>query len=151
MSPLEEDAVLEEARRLKRAALAGSTKALLRGKKLGLLSEADDDDVALFCSAAAELGAHVSHVRPSLSDLSTPEKVRRTSQLLGRLYDAVECQGMAGGLVEQLSNDAGVPVYDGITGARHPTARLAEQLGTDTSPQANRRFILQAVLLSTIT
>jgi ornithine carbamoyltransferase len=150
MSPPEEAAVVERARRLKRAALAGSTKALLRGKKLGLLSEADDEDVASFRSAAAELGAHVSHIRPSLSDLSTAEEVRRTSQLLGRLYDAVECQGIAGALVGELRKDAGIPIYNGVTGARHPTARLAEQLGTDTSTQANRRFILQAVLLSTI-
>ena len=150
MSSLELHAVLEEARGLERTSLDGSMKARMRGKKLGLLSEADDDDAALFCRAAAELGAHVSHVRPSLSELSTPQEIRRTAQLLGRLYDAVECQGMARSLVEQLRNDAGVPVYDGIACSHHPTAGLAEQLGPETSLQENRLLVLQAMLLGTI-
>ena len=149
MSPLEVCALLEKARELERAG-TGSMKSPLRGKKLGLLSEADDDDAALFRSAAAELGAHVSHVRPSLSELNTPQEIQRTAQLLGRLYDAVECQGMARGLVEQLRNDAGVPVHDGIACRHHSTVGLADPLAPGTSPQENRRFMVQALLLSTI-
>ena len=120
------------ARALQRAAQAGTTQPLLRGKNLGLLCEVDDDaDAALFRRAAVELGAHVAHIRPRLSELSTPEEVQHTARMLGRLYDAVECQGMAPALVQQVGNDAGVPVYDGIASQDHPTAQLAESLGDE--------------------
>ena len=151
MSPRDVTAVLASARTLQRAAGAGKVQPLLRGKNLGLLCEADDDrDAALFRRAAVELGAHVAHIRPSLSELSTPQEVQHTARLLGRLYDALECQGMAPALVQQVGNDAGVPVYDGIASQGHPTAILAALLGGDTSPADNRRFVLQAVLLNTI-
>lgn len=150
MSPHELNIVLTSARTLQRAARAGMTQPLLRGKNLGLLCETDDDDAVLFRRAASELGAHVAHIRPSLSDSSTPEEVQHTARMLGRLYDGVECQGVAPSLVRQISDEAGVPVYDGIASPRHPTAKLAEQLSGDTSPADNRRFVLQAVLLSTL-
>ena len=104
----------------------------------------------LFRRAALELGAHVAHIRPSLNGLSTPHEVQHTASMLGRLYDAVECQGMAADLVHQMGVDAGVPVYDGVASKRHPTARLVDLLDGDASARDKRRFVLQAVLLSTI-
>ena len=151
MSPRDVTAVLASARTLQRAAGAGKVQPLLRGKNLGLLCDANEDgDAALFRRAAVELGAHVAHIRPSLSELSTPQEVQHTARLLGRLYDAVECQGMAPALVQQVGSDAGVPVDDGIASRNHPTAHLAELLDGDASPADNRRFVLQAVLLNTI-
>ena len=150
MSPHDVSALLANAWTLQRAAKAGQTQPLLRGKNLGLLCEVDDDDAALFRRAAMEMGARVAHIRPSLSELSTPQEVQHTARMLGRLYDAVECQGMAPALVQQVSNEAGVPVYDGIASKDHPTARLAELLGNGSRPADNRRFVLQALLLSTI-
>jgi len=163
MSAHETSVVLDSARTLQRAARDGRTptpqtplqtpplpQTPLRGKNLGLLSEADDGDAALFRQAATELGAHVAQIRPSLSGLSTPQEVQHTARMLGRLYDAVECQGMAAALVQQVGVAAGVPVYDGIAGQAHPTARLAALLGGDSSAADNRRFVLQAVLLCTM-
>ncbi len=149
--------VLGNARALQLAAQAGDMRTSLRGRKFGLMCEADNDhhedsdsDAALFRRAAVELGAHVAHIRPSLTELSTPQEVRHTARMLGRLYDAVECQGMAPDLVHQMGVDAGVPVYDGIASRRHPTAKLDSLLGGDGSPLDKRRFVLQAVLLSTV-
>ncbi|HEX6362528.1 MAG TPA: ornithine carbamoyltransferase [Albitalea sp.] len=142
--------VLAQARTLKREALAGRTQALLRGRNFGLVCEVDDgEDARLFRRAASELGAHVAHVRPVLSEQSSAQEVRHTAHLLGRLYDAVECQGLAPALVRRVADDAGVPVYDGIASASHPTAQLAEMLDGD-SLADNRRFVLQAVLLSAL-
>ncbi|MES2091896.1 MAG: ornithine carbamoyltransferase [Pseudomonadota bacterium] len=151
MSSNDVGVVLAHARALRRAARAGTMQSLLRGKKLALLSEADNGDAVLFTRAATELGAHVAYIRPSLTELSTPENVQNTARMLGRLYDAVECQGMPSALVYQVRCDAGVPIYDGIATCHHPTAKLAEQLGGDAPMVENRRFVLQAVLLSTIT
>jgi len=151
MSPHEVSALLAHARALQRAAQAGTAQPLLKGKNLGLLCEAPDDaDAVLFRRAAGELGAHVAHIRPSLSDLSTPQEVQHTARMLGRLYDAVECQGMTSALVQQVSDEAGVPVYDGIASRSLPMAMLAEQLDGIAMASDNRRFVLQALLLSTI-
>ena len=147
--------VLDNARALQLAARAGDLRASLRGRKFALMCEVDNDsdsasDAALFRRAAVELGAHVAHIRPSLTELSTPLEVQHTARMLGRLYDAVECQGMAADLVHQLGIDAGVPVFDAIASQRHPTAKLVSLLGGDSPPLDQRRFVLQAVLLSTV-
>ena len=147
--------VLDNARALQRAAQVGDLRALLRGRKFGLMCEIDNDkdsasDAALFRRAAGELGAHVAHIRPSLTELSTPQEVLQTARMLGRLYDAVECQGMAADLVHRLGADAGVPVYDAIASQHHPTAKLDSLLGGDSPALDKRRFVLQAVLLSTV-
>ena len=151
-SPRDAASVLENARRLQTEAQAGEPQPLLlSGKHLVLLCEDDTDACAvLFRRAAGELGAHVAHIRPSASGLATPPEVQRTARMLGRLYDAVECQGMATALVRQLRRDAGVPVYDGIASREHPSAELAESLGAGGSPADRRRFVLQAALLQTI-
>ena len=147
--------VLDNARALQLAAQVGDLRALLRGRKFGLMCEIDNDsdsasDAALFRRAAVELGAHVAHIRPSLTEMSTPQEVLQTARMLGRLYDAVECQGMAADLVHRLGADAGVPVYDAIASQRHPTAKLDGLLGGDSPARDKRRFVLQAVLLSTV-
>jgi ornithine carbamoyltransferase len=149
MSPQQTSAVLAQARVLQRAAQAGAPQPLLKGKNLGLLCvAADAADAQLFRQAAHELGAHVAHIWPSLTEASAPQEVAHTARMLGRLYDAVECQHLPPALVERLGDDAGVPVYAGIATPHHPTARLAAQL--DGGAADNRRFVLQAVLLSTI-
>lgn len=147
LSPNEVALVLENARALQRAAGAGEPGTALRGRKFGLLSEDDGDDAAvLFRRAAAGLGAHVALIRPSLTDLSTPHEVRHTALMLGRLYDAVECQGMSALLVRQVGAEAGIPIFDGVACPGHPTSALAALLGGEASALDKRCFILQAVL-----
>ena len=151
MSQRELDILLASARSLKRAAETGNAQPLLRGKNLGLLSETQDSaEATLFHRAATELGAHVACIRPSLSVLNTPQDVRHTARMLGRLYDAVECQGLSAELVEQLDRDAGVPVYDSLAGTVHASTDLAERLDSSTAAADNRRYLLQALLVGTI-
>ena len=73
-----------------------------------------------------------------------------TARVLGRLYDGIECQGLAPELVRQLGRDAGVPVFDGLAAAHHPTAHLAQRLAGTGSLAKKRQLIVQAVLLSTL-
>lgn len=151
LSPDDLTRVLAGARTLQDSAGAGQTCDALRGKRIGMLCETNDaPDAILFRGAAVELGAHVAHLRPSLSALSTPQEVQDTARMLGRLYDAVECQGMSPALVRQMGIDAGVPVYDGLASALHSTARLVEQLEGNAASADKRRIVLQAMLLSTI-
>lgn len=151
LSSAETQALLDSARSLQQADASGHRQPLLRGKNLGLLCRDDQQaDARLFRRAAAELGARVSHVAMSLSEGSSAQEVAHTARMLGRLYDAVECQGMAGAVVQGMAAEAGVAVYDGIAMPGHPTARLADQLDRDAAPEDKRRFLLQALLLSTV-
>ena len=152
LPPRDVAALLATARSLQRAAEAGRAQPLLlRGKNLALMCETDDQaDAALLRSAASELGARVSIVRTPPDRLGTPQELQHTARMLGQLYDAVACQGMAPELVRQIAAEAGVPVYDDIASPEHPTARLAEMLAAGSAPDALRRFVLQAVLLSTL-
>jgi ornithine carbamoyltransferase len=150
-APFDAAVLLTVAHSLQRNAQTGSVQRGLRGKMLGLMC-ADGAEAAavLFRSAAMELGAHVAPIRPSLSAASTAQEVEHTAFMLGRLYDAVECQGQPAALVQQLALHAGVAVYDGLACAGHSTAALAEQLPHDMPLPDRRRFVVQAVLLATV-
>jgi len=149
LAPEHVGGVVAQALALQRAALSGAVVPLLRGKNFGLLcdDEAKAADAALFRHAATELGAHVAHIRASLSERSSAHEVEHTARMLGRLYDAIECEGMPAALVQQLAHSVDMPVYGGIASLNHPTAALAEQLGPESPLDDRRRFIVQAVLL----
>lgn len=150
MPPHDVTAVLTTAGTLQRAARAGTMQPLLRGKHLALVGDAaDTPEAALFRRSAVELGAQVTHVRPGLNDASAPDEVQRTARMLGRLYDAVECQGMSAPLVAQIAQHAGIPVYEAVA-AQHPSATLADLLAGDAPAADKRKFILQALLIGTL-
>ena len=144
------EALLASARLLQQAEPGADTHSLLRGKNLGLVCESEQDpDAILFRDAASALGASISYIRP---DLSLPggaagADLVRTARILGRLYDGIECQGLAATIVCQLRRDAGVPVFEGLACPSHPTALLAQRLAGSDSATTKRLLILQAVLL----
>lgn len=151
ISPSDRETLIAGACALQRAAASGALPKLLTGKNIGLLCCAhDSQDAALFERAAAELGARVDRISPELSASLSEASLRRTARTLGRLYDAIECQGVAQELLLRVRAEAGVPVYDGIGCAHHPSAALAAELGGQTAFADNRRHVLQAVLLSTM-
>jgi ornithine carbamoyltransferase len=147
-------ALMATARRLRQAAATGQARSLLRGKNIGLLCERPDGPEAVrFQLAAAELGATVARILPSLAALDSKQQVADTARVLGRLYDALECQGLALSLVQQLQRDAGVPVFGGLGEVGHPIDALAQAWAADEpplTPEAARRYLLQAALLQCI-
>jgi ornithine carbamoyltransferase len=151
LSPRDAGLLLTCAQTLQRFALMGQKPLPLRGKNLGLLCESDENEEAQrFRRAATELGARVAHVRPALSAASSRADIAQTARMLGRLYDGIECLGLESAVVKRLGASANVPVYDGIASRNHPTARLADQLGAEHSLDESHRFMVQAVLLSTL-
>ncbi len=152
LSAREVSALAECARALRRAGREGAVKPLLRGKNIGLLCEDQDSgDAVLFHHAATGLGAVVARIRPSVSRLTTPGEVHGTARVLGRLYDAVECQGLPRALVQQIEHAAGIPVYDGLVASTHPAGALSGLLETAASDlRDEREVVLQALLVSTI-
>lgn len=123
----------------------------LQGRQLALVcAEPDHEHAHLFRRAAAELGARVVLIRIEVLESGTPQQVEASTRLLGRLYDAVECQGTSLGLWRRLSASTDVPVHAGLATPAHPTARLAGALAGDAPPEDKRRFVLQAALLQSL-
>lgn len=122
--------VLDSARRLRLDVREGRAAAPLRGRNLALLNDAAPAEGAgSLRHAALGLGAQVSHLRPSEARLSAADAAdAATARLLGRLYDAIDCEDMPAALVAEVAREAGVPVFNGLGGARHPTRVLAELL-----------------------
>jgi ornithine carbamoyltransferase len=149
LTPVEESAVVEQARRL-RGAPATLTRSLLRGKHLCLLSEPPGADAArLFKEAAQGLGSHVAHVSPGLSPDSDPHVLSDTARMLGRLYDGIGCHGLPVEMLARIGAEAGVPVYEVLSSADHRTGELADRLG-GSDDYANRLAIVRAMLLRTL-
>lgn len=151
--PGDAEAVLSQAQALWRAERAGTARPWLKGRRFGLLcDDADSADALLFRRAATELGAHVSHVRPTLTPGTPAHEVEATARLLGRLYDALECQCASIDLatLSQLRSVSGVPVYEGLATEAHPTARLAERLDASIALPDRRRIVVEAVLVNAL-
>jgi ornithine carbamoyltransferase len=149
--PRELELLLALARELHAASSAAPLAGRLKGKNLALLSDsAAGADATLFTRAATALGANVAHITPALNELSASRDVEATAKMLGRLYDAVECQGLPPRLVRQIGLAAGVPVYDGLASWRHATASIASRLNDIGSPPEQRRLLLQAWLVTSV-
>lgn len=152
--PLTEAAVrgiVERATRLKAASVAGITDKPLRGKNIALLRQVLGDPPPLQ-RAAAELGAQVAQLLMN-NPLPPRAELAGLAQMLGRLYDAVDCGGLDAALAAMLHEVAGVTVYDGLGEEAHPAHALAGLMcGQDDVAELanNHRFVLQALLISTL-
>ena len=121
--------LLDRAAALKAAKKAGSETARLGGKNIALIFEKTSTRTrCAFEVACFDQGAHCSYLGPGSSQLGDKESVADTARVLGRLYDAIEYRGFAQSTVETLAAHAGVPVYNGLTEAWHPTQMLADLL-----------------------
>lgn len=114
-------ALVAAARALEGSDRFGVVHRPLAGRNIALLSRSPDDAAqAAFCRAAAELGAQVARIPFTGAD------AQDTAALLGRLYDAVDCEGLDTAFVERLEREAGVPVHNGLADAQHPAQALAD-------------------------
>lgn len=128
-SPKEINYMLDLARDLKRAKYAGTEQPKLKGKNIVLLFEKDSTRTrCAFEVAALDQGAHVTYLGPTGSQMGKKESIPDTARVLGRMYDGIEYRGFAQSTVEDLAKYSGVPVWNGLTDADHPTQVLADFL-----------------------
>lgn len=106
---------------------AKSPIAPLKGKHLALLCEHPRGHTAdVYTAAATGLGAQVTRIRPSASRLNESSELRDTARVLGRLYDAIECDGMGEALMLELARAAAIPVSNVLMHERHPIRLIAD-------------------------
>ncbi len=128
-SPKEISYLLDLSRDLKRAKYTGCEQQRLKGKNIVLLFEKDSTRTrCAFEVAALDQGAHVTYLGPTGSQMGKKESIPDTARVLGRMYDGIEYRGYAQSTVEDLAKYSGVPVWNGLTDADHPTQVLADFL-----------------------
>lgn len=121
--------LLDLSRDLKRAKYAGTEQPLLTGREICLIFEKTSTRTrCAFEVAAHDQGAHVTYLDPAGSQIGHKESMKDTARVLGRMFDAIEFRGSGQGMVEELAQYAGVPVYNGLTDDWHPTQMLADML-----------------------
>jgi ornithine carbamoyltransferase len=148
----EERALVEQAGVLRRAFADGRSLPLLRGRNLGLLcTDATTPEARLFREAAGALGAQVAHIRADAIAGGGERDLASTARMLGRLYDAVECQGLAPGVVQQLAALSGNVVGEGLAADSGVIDKLVRQLDGSIERTDNRCYVLQALLLRRLT
>ena len=119
--------LLDLGRDLKRAKYAGTEQQHLKGKNICLIFEKTSTRTrCAFEVAAYDQGANITYLDPGGSQIGHKESMRDTARVLGRMYDAIEYRGFSQGAVEVLAENAGVPVFNGLTDEYHPTQMAAD-------------------------
>ncbi len=101
----------------------------LRGKHIVLLFEKTSTRTRCsFEVAATQEGAHVTYLDAGSSQMGKKESLEDSAKVLGRFFDGIEYRGYEQKVVEDLAKYSGVPVWNGLTDADHPTQILADMM-----------------------
>jgi ornithine carbamoyltransferase len=122
----------------------------LKGRRIGLLCEGSSESARLVREAAEGLGAQVVCIGQMWRVVPDLEDLHRTAEAIGRMYDAVDCEGMPPELLDAFHHHCGIPVFDGLGSNRHPIANLADLLDGSSTESDRHRFIVQGSLLQAL-
>ena len=130
LSPAELHHILDVAEELKAEQKAGTTPALLKGRSVALMfSKNSTRTRTSFEVGVYQLGGLGNYMNAATELQSgRGEPLKDTARVLGRMFDGIEYRGFSQDLVQELSDHAGVPVWNGLTDQFHPTQMLADLL-----------------------
>ena len=121
--------LLDLAAELKEKKKKGSLHDTLKGKNIALIFEKTSTRTRCsFEVAAHDLGMGTTYLDPGCSQIGKKESIADTARVLGRIFDGIEYRGYGQEIVEELAQNAGVPVWNGLTNEYHPTQMLADML-----------------------
>ena len=119
--------LLDLSMKFKKMKQEGTPHRYLQGKNIVLLFEKTSTRTrCAFEVAGRDLGMGVTYLDPGSSQMGKKESIEDTAKVLGRMYDGIEYRGYAQEIVETLAENAGVPVWNGLTTEYHPTQMLAD-------------------------
>ena len=128
-TPAEIRYLLDLSRDFKNLKRTGTPHRYLEGKNVVLLFEKTSTRTrCAFEVAGRDLGMGVTYLDPGSSQMGKKESIADTAKVLGRMYDGIEYRGFSQKIVEELAENAGVPVWNGLTDEFHPTQMLADLL-----------------------
>jgi ornithine carbamoyltransferase len=120
--------LLDLATQLKADKYAGTEQARLKGKNIALIFEKTSTRTrCAFEVAAYDQGANITFLGPTGSQIGVKESMKDTARVLARMYDGIEYRGFEQEAAEELGRH-GVPAWNGLTNAYHPTQVLADLL-----------------------
>ena len=118
---------LDSSKKAKDQKKRGERPQRFTGRTLALLFEKRSTRTrCAFETAFGEEGGHPVFLSTQDIQLGAKESVEDTARVLGRMFDAIEFRGFKQSTVETLAAYSGVPVYNGLTDAFHPTQALAD-------------------------
>ena len=121
--------LLDLGHNLKAKRRAGIPGRALEGKHIVLLFEKTSTRTRCsFEVAATQEGGHVTYLDAGSSQMGKKESLEDSAKVLGRFFDGIEYRGFEQKVVEDLARFAGVPVWNGLTDADHPTQILADMM-----------------------
>lgn len=121
--------LIDLASELKRQKYAGIRPRNLEGKNIALIFEKPSTRTrCAFVVAAVDEGAHPEYLGKGDIQLGKKESVADTAKVLGRMFDGIQFRGFKHETVVGLAENAGVPVWNGLTDKFHPTQILADFL-----------------------
>ena len=128
-TPAEIRYLLDLAHDLKAKRRSGICAPTMQGKHIVLLFEKTSTRTRCsFEVAATQEGAHVTYLDANSSQMGKKESLEDSAKVLGRFFDGIEYRGYDQAVVEDLAKFAGVPEWNGLTDADHPTQILADML-----------------------
>ena len=128
-TPAEIRYLLDLGHDLKAKRRAGVCGDALKGKHIVLLFEKTSTRTRCsFEVAATQEGAHVTYLDANSSQMGKKESLEDSAKVLGRFFDGIEYRGYDQKAVEDLAKFSGVPVWNGLTDADHPTQILADMM-----------------------
>ncbi len=119
--------LLDISRQVKQEKRAGAVTQRFVGKTLAIVFEKRSTRTrTAFETAFGEEGGHAVFLSKDDIHLGVKEDLEDTARVLGRMFDAIAFRGFKQTTVETLAKWSGVPVYNGLTDAYHPTQILAD-------------------------
>jgi len=119
--------LIDLAMALKARRRAGVRGDLLSRQNIALIFEKSSTRTRNAASVAAlDEGGHAEYLSGADLHLGGKESVEDTAKVLGRMFDGILFRGFSQRTVDLLAQHAGVPVWNGLTDAFHPTQVLAD-------------------------
>lgn len=123
------NALLVLAQTLKVERRNNSEPQLLQGKNLAAIFEKTSTRTRIaFDIAMSDQGGRATFLDSASSQIGHKESPADTARVLERMFDAIEYRGTEQSVVQELADNATVPVYNGLTDQWHPTQMLADFL-----------------------
>ncbi|WP_257125423.1 ornithine carbamoyltransferase [Bhargavaea cecembensis] len=114
---------------LKKLAKEGRYPKLLSGKILGMIFEKHSTRTRIsFESGMIHLGGHAMFMNSRDLQIGRGESVRDTAHVLSGYLDAIMIRANRHTMVQELADEAAIPVINGLTDIYHPCQALADLL-----------------------
>ena len=122
--------VLNLSRVLKEQRYTGQSQTIMGNKKniAVIMQKTSTRTRSAFEVAAFDLGMNVTYIGETGSQMGKKESIEDTAKVLGGFYDGIAFRGADQRDVEILAENAGVPVWNGLTDEFHPTQMFADYL-----------------------